>query len=149
MLPTRDQIEHAAYDRWIRRHRDHGYDRHDWIGAENELTYLLNYQVAAEYVLDSSNRPSLGGRAHCRFCERTPTRASFSLARPVVQGVPGTTLSRPRSATNATRIAAIRSRRTAKTSGRPFMPAAIRSMLYRGISSTCLHSSSRWSRAHY
>jgi hypothetical protein len=92
MLPTRDQIERAAYDRWIRRHRAHGYDRHDWIGAENELTYLLNYQVAAEYALDSSNPPSLGGRVHCRFCERTPSRTSFALARPVVQGVPETTL---------------------------------------------------------
>ena len=38
MLPTRDQIERAAYDRWIRRHRAHGYDRDDWIGSEIELT---------------------------------------------------------------------------------------------------------------
>ena len=60
MLPTREQIERAAYDRWIRRHRAHGYDRHDWLGAENELTYLLNYQTAAMYALDSSGRADQG-----------------------------------------------------------------------------------------
>ena len=42
--------------------------------------------------LDSSISPVWADAHHCRFCERTPSRASFSLARPVVQGVPGTTL---------------------------------------------------------
>ena len=70
MLPTRDQIERAAYDRWIRRHRAHGHDRHDWLGAENELTYLLNYQTIA--VTRSTHRAGRSrlARIACRFCER-------------------------------------------------------------------------------
>ena len=86
MLPTRDQIERTAYDRWLRRHRAHGHDRDDWIGSENELTYLLNYKTVVEYPLDSSSPTLIGGPGRCRFCERTSSRATFSLARPVVQG---------------------------------------------------------------
>jgi len=93
MLPTRDQIERAAYDRWIRRHRAHGHDRHDWLGAENELTYILNYQTAAVCSLDSSGGSIEAGRIFCRFCERTPSRATFSMPRAVVQGLAETTLS--------------------------------------------------------
>jgi hypothetical protein len=93
MLPTRDQIERAAYDRWIRRHRAHGHDRHDWLGAENELTYLLNYQTAAVCSLDSSGGSIEAGRIVCRFCERTPSRATFSMPQVVVQGLGETTLS--------------------------------------------------------
>jgi Protein of unknown function (DUF2934) len=93
MLPTRDQIERAAYDRWIRRHRAHGHDRHDWLGAENELTYLLNYQTAAMCALDSSGESTAAGPIACRFCERTPSRATFTVPRPVVQGLAESTLS--------------------------------------------------------
>ena len=92
MLPTRDQIERAAYDRWLRRHRAHGHDRDDWIGSENELTYLLNYQTVVEYPLDSSSPSIVGRPGRCRFCERTPSRATFSMPRPVVQGPAETSL---------------------------------------------------------
>jgi hypothetical protein len=93
MLPTRDQIERVAYDRWIRRHRAHGHDRHDWLGSENELTYTLNYQTVAAYDLDSRSGPIDGGPILCRFCERTPSRAKFSMTWPVVQGLATRTLS--------------------------------------------------------
>jgi Protein of unknown function (DUF2934) len=86
MLPTRDQIERAAYDRWIRRDRAHGHDRDDWIGSENELTYLLNYQTVVEYPLDSASSRIVGRPGRCRFCERTSSYATFSKARAVVQG---------------------------------------------------------------
>ena len=66
MLPTRDQIERAAYDRWIRRHRSHGHDRDDWIGSENDLTYLLNYQTVVEFPLDLSSPIILGNDAGAR-----------------------------------------------------------------------------------
>lgn len=91
MLPTRDQIERAAYDRWLRRHRAHGHDREDWIGSENELTYVLNYQTVVEYPLDSPSPVILGGDAvrQCRFCERIARHTAFSAPRPVVQGVSG------------------------------------------------------------
>jgi hypothetical protein len=90
MLPTRDQIERAAYDRWIRRHRAHGHDRDDWIGSENELTYLLNYQTVVEFTLDLASPLNLGNvpARGCRFCERSARHTAFSAPRPVVQGLP-------------------------------------------------------------
>ena len=90
MLPTRDQIERAAYDRWIRRHRAHGYDRDDWIGSENDLTYLLNYQTVVEFPFDASSPLIVGNDAvrGCRFCERSSRHTAFSAPRPVVQGLP-------------------------------------------------------------
>ena len=89
MLPTRDQIERAAYDRWLRRHRAHGYDRADWIGAEQELTYRVNYEAVVEHVLDNSHRMIVGadGPRRCRFCERTARYATFSAPRAILQGV--------------------------------------------------------------
>jgi Protein of unknown function (DUF2934) len=90
MLPTRDQIERAAYDRWIRRHRAHGYDRDDWIGSEIELTYLLNYQTVVEFPLDLAGPLNLGNDPvrGCRLCERGARHTAFSAPRPVVQGLP-------------------------------------------------------------
>jgi hypothetical protein len=90
MIPTRDQIERAAYDRWIRRHRSHGYDRDDWIGSEIELTYLLNYQTVVEFTLDLASPLNLGNvpARGCRFCERSARHTAFSAPRPVVQGLP-------------------------------------------------------------
>jgi hypothetical protein len=94
MRPTRDQIERAAYDRWLRRHRAHGHDRNDWVGAENELLYVLNYQTLVEYPLDASSTLVLGGDRprQCRFCERIARHTAFSGPREVVQGAVGTTL---------------------------------------------------------
>ena len=89
MLPTRDQIERAAYDRWIRRHRAHGHDRDDWISSENELTYLVNYQTVVEFPLDLSSPSLLANDAvpGCRFCERGARYTAFSAPRSVVQGL--------------------------------------------------------------
>jgi hypothetical protein len=89
MIPTRDQIERAAYDRWIRRHRAHGHDRDDWIGSENDLTYLINYQTVVEFSLEGSSPLIInaGSARACRFCERGARHTAFSASRPVVQGV--------------------------------------------------------------
>src|SRR5262245_3318267 len=86
MLPTCDQVERAAYERWLRRGRTHGQDRADWYAAENELTFLLNYRIIAEYPLDSHERLILGHAPmrRCRLCERTPGQAAFDAPRPVV-----------------------------------------------------------------
>jgi hypothetical protein len=94
MLPSREQIENAAYDRWLRRHRSHGHDRDDWIGSEHELTYLTNYETVAEYSLESSSPLILGNRAarRCRFCERNAGHTEFSAPRQIVQGSPSTSL---------------------------------------------------------
>jgi hypothetical protein len=88
MLPNRDQIERVAYDRWLRRDQAHGRDRDDWVAAENELTFVLNYRVLVDYQLDLPNPIILGDlpARRCRLCERTSRHTSFSAARPVVQG---------------------------------------------------------------
>ena len=54
MEPTSDQIQHAAYERWLRRGRIHGHHDGDWFGAEKELAFLLNYQTFVEYPLVSA-----------------------------------------------------------------------------------------------
>jgi Protein of unknown function (DUF2934) len=94
MLPTRDQIEHEAYDRWIRRDRAHGHDRHDWLGAENELTFLLNYRTLVEYPLGPAPALMLGAdqRRRCRFCERDVSQTPFTEPRPIVQVAGDTSL---------------------------------------------------------
>ena len=63
MLPTREQIERAAYDRWLRRDRAHGHDRDDWVGAEQELVYLLNYETVVEYPLAATSPVTIGADA--------------------------------------------------------------------------------------
>ncbi len=72
MRPTSEQIQHAAYERWLRRGYSHGRDRDDWLAAEKELTFLLNYRTIAEYSLDSGDRSVVGKASspRCRFCER-------------------------------------------------------------------------------
>jgi hypothetical protein len=94
MFPTRDQIEHDAYNRWIRRDRAHGHDRHDWLAAENELTFLLNYGTVVEYPLSPAPPLILGADKprRCRFCERAAIHIPFSEPRPIVQVAGDTSL---------------------------------------------------------
>jgi len=94
MLPTDDQIRHAAYDLWQRRGRVHGCDRLDWDAAERELTFSMNYRTIVEYSLQLPGMLLLGERPTrcCRFCERTSVQVAFSAPRPVVLGVGHTSL---------------------------------------------------------
>ena len=94
MFPTRDQIEHEAYNRWIRRDRAHGHDRHDWLAAENELTYLLNYRTVVEHPLFPASPLILGADKprRCRLCERAVGHISFCEPRPIVQVAGDTSL---------------------------------------------------------
>src|SRR4051794_12410431 len=98
MVPTLDQIRDAAYGRWERRGRCHGRDRDDWLRAEQDLPYTLNYSIVARIgpgpppgVLGNGN-----GKGHdqgtnaarsgtatprvCRFCEQSAPRARFDRA---------------------------------------------------------------------
>ena len=86
MLPSRDQIERAAYERWERRSHFHGADREDWTAAEIDLTFDLNYETIAEFTLAESERRVIGTerRPRCRFCEQSAPRASFSFVRPAL-----------------------------------------------------------------
>ena len=91
MRPTSQQIQHAAYDRWLRRGCSHGLDRDDWHAAEKELSFLLNYRTIAEYPLDSGSRLVLGDTSprRCRFCQRASGQVAFDPPQPVVPDVVG------------------------------------------------------------
>jgi len=93
MLPTPEQIRDAAYGRWERRDRGHGRDRDDWIRAEQDLLYTLNYSVVARIGPGPSPVVRGNGNGHnpdtsiarpggpaprvCRFCEQSAPRARF------------------------------------------------------------------------
>src|SRR3954462_9548246 len=96
MVPTPDQIRDAAYERWERRGRGHGRDRDDWVRAEQDLLYTLNYSVIAR--IGPGPSPAVRGNANghgsgasmarpggpaprvCRFCEQSAPRARFGRA---------------------------------------------------------------------
>lgn len=86
MHPSSQQIAKAAYDRWQRRGLEHGHDLQDWLAAEQELLFDLNYELIASYRLDGVPPRHLGEVVdrRCRFCEATAPRASFESSRPAV-----------------------------------------------------------------
>ncbi|MGC8640032.1 MAG: DUF2934 domain-containing protein [Isosphaeraceae bacterium] len=83
MIPARELVERAAYDRWQRRGMHHGADREDWVAAEQDVFFALNYETVAEYQLSGGAAKVIGNvrRPRCRFCEQSPPRASFSYVR--------------------------------------------------------------------
>jgi len=93
MMPTWEQIQRAAYERWERRGWAHGSDRDDWAAAEMDLAFQMNYRPAAEYPLESAEPIVVGPRSQprCRFCERGLPRARFSGPRPIVPAVAAAT----------------------------------------------------------
>lgn len=91
MLPTWDQIQRAAYERWERRGWVHGADQDDWIAAEMDVTFQMNYRPAAEYPIAPEEPVVVGSRTRpsCRFCELAAPRAKFSEDRPILPSVVG------------------------------------------------------------
>jgi hypothetical protein len=79
MLPSTEQIGMAAYYRWQRRGHQHGRHSLDWLAAEQELIFALNYELIVSHRLDGVAPRILGNPAHprCRFCEATAPRAAF------------------------------------------------------------------------
>lgn len=82
MWPSTDQIQTAAYSRWQQRGGAHGFDREDWLAAENDLLFSLNYRVVARDrvpevppVRAGSGNSSKPRR--CRYCERTESAVRF------------------------------------------------------------------------
>ena len=98
MLPSRDQIERAAYLRWERRGRMHGADAEDWVSAEMDQIFDLNYRTAVEYELAEDQQRVLGNpkNARCRFCEQSAPRAAFSVRPCVARGRRRSILAYPR-----------------------------------------------------
>jgi len=86
MLPSPDRIGVAAYHRWQRRGHGHGLDRRDWLAAEQELTFAMNYEVVARHRLDGVGPRRLGDpqARRCRFCEGSAPRVRFDGARPAI-----------------------------------------------------------------
>jgi hypothetical protein len=85
MYPTPEQVRDAAYDRWQRRGGGHGHDRDDWLRAEQDLLFALNYKVVSRIrsepppagVGNGAARGRESGVRVCRFCEQTAPRARF------------------------------------------------------------------------
>ena len=86
MLPSPEQVGVAAYHRWQRRGCEHGRHVLDWLAAEQELLFALNYEIVARYRLDGVAPRHLGDEddRRCRFCEATTPRATFEEARPAL-----------------------------------------------------------------
>ncbi len=85
MPPSHDQIAQAAYERWERRGRVHGYDREDWIAAEMDLAFGQVYESSIEFSLGEGEGRVLGRvPPRCRFCEQSPPRVAFSGSRRIV-----------------------------------------------------------------
>ena len=86
MHPTTGQIGVAAYHRWERRGHEHGYHVQDWLAAEQELLFALNYELLSSYRLDGIAPRHLGNQfaPRCRFCEATAPRATFKAPQPAV-----------------------------------------------------------------
>lgn len=86
MIPTIDQISRAAYFRWLRRGHDHGRDQDDWLAAEQEVLFAMNYEVAVHHVLDAATTQYVGSprRRVCRFCERAAPATTFAEVRPAL-----------------------------------------------------------------
>ena len=130
MRPTSDQIQHAAYERWLRRGRIHGHHDTDWYGAEKELAFHLNYRTIAEYPLASEKREGAGRS----FDPAVPLLRADGRPGPVAAGRRAGSLgeicpcSRPRSATTANRIGGILSMTSCVHSGKPCVPMGSGSM---------------------
>jgi hypothetical protein len=80
MKVSPEGIRQAAYARWEHRGRCHGFDRQDWIAAELQARFELNYQVVAADRLDGNAPRVLGAPTsrRCRFCGGANPRVEFS-----------------------------------------------------------------------
>ena len=87
-LPSADEIRQLAYERWLGRGRRHGQDREDWVAAECELIFSMNYRTIAEYQLEGTPPVVLGDdqSRYCRFCERSSAHAAFGPPFPLLAG---------------------------------------------------------------
>ena len=71
-VPSREDIEKEAYARWERRGYVHGSDRDDWVAAELDLTFALNYRTLRRFE-GGGGKPGIAGSPkprRCRFCEQ-------------------------------------------------------------------------------
>ncbi len=92
MWPSTEQVQNAAYSRWQQRGGAHGFDREDWLAAENDLLFSLNYRVVARDRVPeaSAARGGTSGASsrsrRCRYCERTESAVRFGGAMETLEG---------------------------------------------------------------
>jgi hypothetical protein len=89
--PSSEQIANAAYERWERRGRPHGSDREDWLAAERDLTFDLNYRTLVRHDFTSKEPVVLGppNPMRCRFCEQGPPNVALASALSPIPGPSG------------------------------------------------------------
>ena len=87
MIDFLDQVDKAAYARWERRGRIHGFDRQDWLAAEASLRFEQTYRVVVRHRC-GGDVSSIGNalRRRCRFCSQSAPRALFSDDVPIFEG---------------------------------------------------------------
>jgi hypothetical protein len=64
----------------------HGHDRDDWVAAELDLTFDMNFKTLLEYPLAEKADRVIGAARNprCRFCEQSAPRVALSSGRPAV-----------------------------------------------------------------
>src|SRR3954462_7886092 len=74
MLPTVEQFRQAAHARWIEGGCLEGYALDDWVGAEQDLAFAMNYREIALYHLDEPKPQYIGSKSDrkCRYCGAVP-----------------------------------------------------------------------------
>ena len=93
--PPGNRSEKAAYEHGERRGWTHGHDREDWVAAEQDLTFDMNYQTLCRLRLDERGSPADGRTRvpRCRFCEQSTPKVKIGVSRPVFPRSIGSTLS--------------------------------------------------------
>ena len=93
MLPTRAQVELAAYHRWLRRGGEHGHDRDDWRAAESDLRFHWNYEIIVRHELSGgpARDPESRAPGTCRFCEQSTPAVTFHVYPPAIPAALGNT----------------------------------------------------------
>ncbi len=91
MLPTRSQIQLAAYYHWERLGQAHGHHEANWLAAEQDLLLSLNYEMLRIVRLDGRGAALIGDseRNVCRFCELGSPRVTFDKSVPALPRVLG------------------------------------------------------------
>ncbi len=91
MRPNHSQIQLAAYFHWERRGHAHGHDQTDWLSAEQDLLFSLNYEILRLVRLDgrATVKLSQSKTRVCRFCELTVPRVTFENPVPALPRVLG------------------------------------------------------------
>lgn len=86
MEPKIERIRDAAYSRWERRGRMHGYDRADWLAAERQARFALNYRVVCTDRFDAESPRPIGPivRRRCRYCAQSTPRTEFAGPVPIL-----------------------------------------------------------------